>query len=91
MSEWNECENQPWYKPHNFAEDGFIHCCSKRQLKGVLERYFSGRADLLMLTINERKLLAELKYEQGPGNDRFPHIYGMIDKHAIVKIGSVVE
>jgi uncharacterized protein (DUF952 family) len=54
---------------------------------GVLARFYVGVADLLLLHIDEQHLTSELKYE--PASDAsglFPHIFGPINKDAVVNI-----
>jgi uncharacterized protein (DUF952 family) len=52
----------------------------------VLDRYFPGRTDLLLLLIDEQKLICPVLHEPGSGNELFPHIYGVINKDAISKL-----
>jgi uncharacterized protein (DUF952 family) len=89
--EWNDCLSHPWYKPKNFERDGFVHCCLENQLEGVLERYFVNRRDLILLTVDEQELEAELKYERGEAKESFPHIYGVINRDAIVNVENISE
>jgi uncharacterized protein (DUF952 family) len=82
---WKKCEPFADYTPDDFARDGFVHCCLPNQLAGVLDRYFNGQSDLWLLTIDERRLSALLKFEIGPTGDEFPHVFGPINRDAIVK------
>lgn len=67
------------YQPAQFAAEGFIHCCTSDQLAGVVSRYYVGRADLLLLTIESDLLDAELRWEDSTGSGvDFPHVYGAI-------------
>jgi uncharacterized protein (DUF952 family) len=86
------CSAKAWkltgdhYQPESFEKEGFIHCCLERQLEGVLQRYFAGASSLVLLSIDENKLLADVKYEEGHDHDLFPHIYGPINKSAVVSV-----
>jgi uncharacterized protein (DUF952 family) len=62
---WNELIDRNTYAPPSFAKEKFIHCCEAHQLNGVLERYFKGAENLLVLHLNETKLDARLNYEPG--------------------------
>lgn len=76
-----------YYEAESLALEGFIHCSTKRQVKGVLERYFTGKTNLVKLFIDIRKLTNTLKYELAPSvGEEFPHIYGVINLDAIVEI-----
>ncbi len=64
--------------------EGFIHCCTHQQVAGVLERYFKGQTNLLLLEIDEAKLESELRFEKSTNDELFPHVYGPINKTAIL-------
>jgi|SRR5688500_610062 uncharacterized protein (DUF952 family) len=84
--EWDLYRDKDHYAPLAYEKEGFIHSCHLPQLKGVLDRYFAGRTDLLLLLIDEQKLACQVKYEPGTGNELFPHLYGRINKEAISKL-----
>ena len=52
------------------------------QLEQVAGGNFRGRDDLLLLELIPTKLAPETKYEQG-GEEKYPHIYGPINKEAV--------
>lgn len=83
---WVGFQNEAYYLPDGFEKEGFVHCCSLAQITGVLARYFNGKTNLVVLHIYENLLNAEIKYEAGPTGETFPHVYGKIDKQAIVKV-----
>ncbi|MBC7626162.1 MAG: DUF952 domain-containing protein [Ferruginibacter sp.] len=67
--------------------EGFIHTCEKEQIQGVIDRYYAGHTGLFLLHIDETKLSAMVKYELAPSvNEMFPHIFGVINKDAVVKV-----
>lgn len=83
---WQEAKQKGSYEHISLENEGFIHNCSRAQLAGVLDRYYKGRNDLLLLHIDESLLKAELKYELAPSvNEEFPHIFGPINIDAVVK------
>jgi uncharacterized protein (DUF952 family) len=84
-SQWSMQMDSTSFQTESLQLEGFIHCCKLNQLNGVLQRYFNGKSNLVLLTIDERKLKAELKYESGTEDDLFPHIYGAIERAAIIK------
>lgn len=94
-----QVEDQP-YVAATFAEEGFIHCTGDRDLLlQVANTYFADLTDtLLVLTIAPHRLTSPLKFEPPappPGatkqagytksNPLFPHIYGPINREAIVE------
>ncbi|MBT1703990.1 DUF952 domain-containing protein [Chryseosolibacter indicus] len=83
---WEEYSRKDHYKPENFGKEGFIHCCYREQLNGVLDRYFKNKVNLVVLFIDENLLQPEVKLEEGPTKELFPHVYGLINKEAVVKV-----
>jgi uncharacterized protein (DUF952 family) len=86
ISAWEACAHENSYAPKAFEKEGFIHSCHLHQLSGVLGRYFLGQEDLLLLHIDEQKLVSQVRHEPGTGNELFPHIYGTINKDAIKEL-----
>lgn len=86
---WNSQLQLASYFPTEFEKEGFIHLSTEAQLTGVLQRYYKGREDLLLLTVDETKLTAPLKYEPSTGNELYPHLFGGLDKSAVVKVESI--
>lgn len=82
-SEWEAQVSHVTFKAASLEIEGFIHCCTAGQLTGVLQRYFSGQSNLILLSLDEDKLEADLKYEPGPDGELFPHIYGPINKSSV--------
>ena len=69
------------------AEQGFIHCSTATQWPVVVERFYAGATDLVLLHIDESLLSAPLRYEgAGDGAEEFPHVYGPIDLAAVVRV-----
>ncbi len=89
FSDWERQSKQKSFAPDGYADEGFIHCCEQDQLQGVLQRYYPGRSDLLLLHIDESKLESELRYEASPQGEMFPHVFGPINKTAISQVGKI--
>lgn len=71
------------YSPPSLAAEGFVHCSYADQLLATAARYYAGRGDLVVLRIDRKKLTAEVRDE--PVRDTsFPHVYGAIDRAAVV-------
>jgi uncharacterized protein (DUF952 family) len=89
-SDWQKAQQQGFYEAPSLTAEGFIHCSKKEQVAGVLERYYSGKSDLLLLHIDETRLTAPLKYELSPSvNEEFPHIFGALNTDAVVEIEKI--
>ena len=83
---WKTALSQGFYEADSLATEGFIHASREEQVAGVLDRYYKGQTDLVLLHIDESKLTAELKYERSPSiNESFPHIYGRLNTNAVIK------
>ena len=87
---WKEALNKGFYEASSLREEGFIHCCQKEQVEGVLQRYFQGYKDLFLVQVETDKLTSPFYYEWSPSvSDTFPHIYGPINLDAVVDVTSV--
>jgi uncharacterized protein (DUF952 family) len=87
---WEQAQQQGFYQAPSLATEGFIHLSTEAQVAGVLERYYKGQTNLLLLHIDEHKLLAELKYELAPSvNELFPHVYGVINIDAVIHLQAI--
>jgi len=80
------------YRCESLKTEGFIHCCQTEQMAGVVERYYTGVPDLLVLTIDPERLTADLVFENTVGGEElFPHVYGEINNEAVTGILSLDE
>ena len=87
---WQNALQQGFYEADSLTKEGFIHTSMAKQVAGVLERYYTGQSNLLLLHIDEEKLTAPLKYELAPSvNEEFPHIYGRLNVEAVVKVEKI--
>ena len=68
-------------------EEGFIHASRRDQVQGVFDRYYRDAGEhLVLLTIDPARLTdAEVRVEP-VGNDTYPHVYGPIDRGAVVDV-----
>jgi uncharacterized protein (DUF952 family) len=85
-SDWESQKNELEYVPTGYYREGFIHCCKDIQLEGVKERYFRGQSGMVLLHVDESKLKAVLKYEASTNDEEFPHVYGPINREAIIAV-----
>lgn len=85
-ADWARFENEPAYEAASLQTEGFIHLSQKEQVDGTLSRYYQNVPDLLLLHVDTDKLMPELRYEPSTNDDLFPHLYGPLNKEAIVVI-----
>lgn len=65
-------------------ECGFVHTTSIEHLCRVLPRFEKDDEEYILLCLDKNKLTSPLKYETSKLGVLFPHIYGFINKEAIV-------
>ena len=65
----------------SLEEEGFIHCSYADQVADTARKYYAGRDDVLLLTIDPSAVPSEIKVEGG-----FPHIYGPLPRDAVIRV-----
>ena len=65
--------------------DGFIHLSTRAQLAGTLDRHFAGETGLIVLEIAADRVDAGLKWEPSRDGALFPHFYGVLPLHAVIR------
>lgn len=88
---WEEQKNREFYEHESLRAEGFIHCSYAGQLDAVLGRYYSGMKRVLILHIDPELLTSKLVEEPSTGGEIYPHIYGSINRGAIVEISARVN
>lgn len=74
------------YEHASLKAEGFIHCSFAEQLASVLARYYGGVEKVIILTIDSEDLTSELVNEPSTNGEIYPHIYGPINRDAIVSV-----
>jgi uncharacterized protein (DUF952 family) len=81
------------YLPEGFGQDGFIHCTGEPDvlLRVANAFYRDTPGEMLVLVIDPARVNADVRWEaaahpQGPDDPLFPHIYGPLNRDAIVSI-----
>lgn len=78
------------YEPDGYRAEGFVHCSSADQLPGVLERFYRGRTDLRVLTIDPAAVTHRVVWEDlYDAGEEFPHIYGPVELTAVRSVISL--
>jgi uncharacterized protein (DUF952 family) len=83
---WQRSGTEPKYEAESLRSEGFIHCSYRNQLEDVLLRYYRDAGRVLVLEINPHLLTSVLVAERSTGGEVYPHIYGPIDRSAVVGI-----
>ncbi len=74
------------YRAKSLETEGFIHCSFADQLDGVIKRYYKGEDRIVILEIDPERLMSRMIKEPSTNNDIYPHIYGPINRDAIVRV-----
>lgn len=83
---WEEFKDKAFYAAESLETEGFIHCSFAEQLDAVLDRYYNNAGDVLILSVEAEKLTSSLISEPSTNNEIYPHIYGKINRDAIVGV-----
>lgn len=82
----------------SLATEGFIHMSQRHQVPGVVQRYYAGQTDLVLLVVDPGLVHAPIRHEppgalhRVPGSaapdpsELFPHVYGPLNSSAIVDV-----
>ena len=73
-----------FYEAASLSDEGFIHCSFADQLDGVIGRYYRDAPSIVVLELDANKLSSKLVTEPSTGGEIYPHIYGPINREAIV-------
>ncbi|MFM9904615.1 MAG: DUF952 domain-containing protein [Pyrinomonadaceae bacterium] len=74
------------YRHASLEIEGFIHCSFADQLDGVIERYYGSAERIVVLEIESDSLMSRTLKEPSTNNEIYPHIYGPINRDAIVGV-----
>ena len=68
----------------SLADQGYTHCSFADQVQRIADLFYTDRDDVILLTIDPALLSAPVRVEQ-VGDAAFPHVYGPIDRAAVVR------
>ena len=86
-ADWEAASPERAFGAATLATEGFVHCTAEpERLLEVANRFYrSTPGEWVILTVATAQLTAPLRWEEADGH-LFPHIYGPIDREAIVAI-----
>ena len=85
--EWKDSQVDGEYEAPSLAGEGFIHCSAdEAQTLRVAARIYAGRPGLIVLDVDTDRLTAEVKREPSRSGEIYPHIYGRINRDAVVRM-----
>lgn len=84
-STWDSAMPGP-YRVASLDTEGFIHCSNREQVARSANKFYASESEMLLLCIDPDRLTSELRDEEGRPGELFPHIYGPINRAAIVGV-----
>ena len=91
--DWSLARSRGGIRPESHGSSGdapFIHLSAPEQVHLPANRLYRGRADLLLLHIDPKRLDSPVRWEPGVATDPesmlFPHLYGTLPVHAVIKV-----
>ncbi len=85
--EWREAQKLGSFAPESLTTDGYVHNCRRDQIIWVMERFYTGKVDLVLLCIAEERIEAPWRDEDLDNlGETFPHIYGPLNLDAVVDV-----
>ncbi len=84
---WEEIKHEKFWGHHSIEMEGFIHCSSVEYFWRVAPNFKDVKEVLVIVCLDEAKLTAEVRYEDGDNCGRYyPHIYGLVNNDAVVAV-----
>jgi len=65
--------------------DGYIHFSAADQARETAAKYFAGRDDLVLLSVDADAFGAAMKWETSRGGALFPHLYGSLPVASVIE------
>lgn len=85
-SDWTRAQLTGEFASADLKAEGFIHCSEQQQILRTAAKYYAGKKLLVLLEIDETKIIDHLKREDSTGRgELFPHIYAPIPLAAITR------
>ncbi len=86
-AEWQNQQGNATFVEQTLVDEGFIHCTAERELLPVVANRFyrASQGEWVLLVVDTTRLSAPLRWEPSDGH-LFPHVYGPIDRAAIVDV-----
>lgn len=80
---WAEAKIIGSYSSETLSTEGFTHCSTAEQVQRSAQKFFTGKADLVLLHIVQAKIQPDVRYEAAGSGELFPHIYGPLNIDAV--------
>jgi uncharacterized protein (DUF952 family) len=81
---WLDAQAVGEYRALSLSTEGFIHLSTEAQWPRTAQRFFRGQTGLVLLSMLQERLTAEVKFEPADG-ESFPHLYGALNLDAVTQ------
>lgn len=86
-STWEDRKEKEYWGARNIEADGFIHCSTPELFWRVAPNFKYIDEELILVCIDEKKLKAEVKFEDEEDCGRYyPHVYGLINNSSVIQV-----
>lgn len=89
-ADWQQAQQTGFFASPDLKAEGFIHTSELYQVVETANRYYAGRADMLLLELNEEKLrMANVPVKRefvASRQQDFAHVFGPIPVAAIERV-----
>lgn len=83
-NEWRQLlESGRFFGSPDDLRDGFIHLSAADQIARTAAKFFAGRTDLMLLTVNPGGLGDALRWETSGSDALYPHLYAPLPLDAV--------
>ncbi len=83
-NEWRQLnETGEFFGSPDDLRDGFVHLSGPDQVARTAAKFFSGKTDLMLLTVNPDRLGDALRWEASGSGTLYPHLYGPLPLEAV--------
>lgn len=90
IPDWLEAKSTGVIEPASLTEQGFVHLSERKQVHIPANLLYLDQSDLVLLTIDQLRVGAEIVWENGDPPDaagtQFPHLYGALPASAVVAV-----
>lgn len=89
LADWQAAQQTGFFASPDLLAEGFIHASELYQVAATANRYYAGRADIVLLELDETELwvaAVPVRREYAETrNDYFPHVFAPIPLAAVVR------
>jgi uncharacterized protein (DUF952 family) len=88
QAEYQQAKLTGVLKRDSLQSEGFIHAAPQSQLNRLANKYHKNTEQPLILRVDKKLIVAEVKWEPATGG-LYPHIYGTMNMDAVVDVKAI--